>query len=68
MRQSKRKSKPAPEIVELKADDLMALDERIKAQLEDADYEMVKLLIASHRELFDLLRNKDITLARLRKM
>lgn len=63
------KTKPEPKVVELNIDDLLALDERAKIkQLEDGDYEMFRLLISSHRELLDLLRNKDTSLARLRKM
>ena len=64
-----RRPQPKPKVVELHIDDLMAIDERAKAkQFEDADYEMVRLFISSHRELLDLLKNKEISLARLRKM
>jgi len=63
------KSKHEPRVVELSLDDLLALDVRAKAgQFECGDAELVSLLIASHRELLDLLRNKEISLARLRKM
>ncbi len=63
------KPKPEPEIVEVNFDELMALDERAQArQFEGGDYETIRLLIASHHGLFELLRNKEISLARLRKM
>ena len=63
------KSKPEPQVVELNVADVIALDERAKTEeWERGDGEMVRLLIASHRELLDLLQNKEISLARLRKI
>lgn len=69
MRRPKSKSKPEPRVVELDVADLIALDEHAQAEhFEHADYQMVRLLIASQRELFELLRNQDTTLARLRRI
>jgi len=69
MRQPKSKAKSEPKVVELNIDELLALDERAKGdQFERGDGQLVRLLIASHRELFDMLRNKEISLARLRKI
>ena len=63
------KSQSEPEIVELKRDDLLELDERAQAdQFARGDGTTVHLLIGSHLELVDLLKDKEITLARLRKM
>ena len=63
------KSKQEPTVVELSIDDLLALDGRAEGeQFERGDGELVRLLIASYRELFELLKNKEITLARLRKI
>jgi len=68
-RQSKTKSKPEPRIVELNIDDLRALAERAKAeQFEHGDGKLVGLVIASLCELLDLLKKKETTLARLRRM
>ena len=65
----RRKSKPDPQIVELHADDMKGLKERAAAEAwQRGDGEIVGLLIASHSELLNLLKNKDISLARLRKM
>ena len=65
----RRKAKHEPRIVELRSDDLLALDGHAEVDhFERGDGELVKLLIASYRELLELLKNKEITLARLRKM
>ena len=65
----RRKAKHEPRIVELSSDDLLALDGHAEADhFERGDGELVKLLIASYRELWELLKNKEITLARLRKI
>ena len=65
----RRKSKPDPQIVELNAGDLKGLRERARAEAwQRGDGETVDLLIVSHCELLELLKNKDISLARLRKM
>ncbi len=65
----RRKTKTEPKVVELNVDDLAALDKRAAAeQFEHDDYETIRLLIASHRELLNLLNNKDISIARLRKI
>jgi transposase len=65
----RRQSKPEPQVVELNADDLKELKERARAEAwQRGDGEIVDLLIASHCELLELLRNKDISLARLQKM
>jgi transposase len=69
MSMRRRKAKYEPRIVELSSDDLLALDGHAEADhFERGDGELVKLLIASYRELFELLKNKEITLGRLRKM
>jgi transposase len=69
MSMGRAKSKQEPRVVELSIDDLLALDARAEAgQFERSDCDLVRLLIASHRELLDLLRNKEISLARLRKI
>ena len=69
MRRSKSKSKQEPKVVEVSSEDLRALRGRAKARELDADdCELVDLLIASYDELLELLRNKEISLARLRKM
>ena len=65
----RRRSKPDPQVVELKDDDLNGLQERAAAEAwQRGDGEIVSLLIGSHRELLDLIKNKDISLARLRKI
>ena len=65
----RHKTKHEQRIVELKIEDLLALNGHAEAdQFERGDGELVKLLIASYRELLDLLQNQEITLARLRKM
>jgi transposase len=64
-----RSSKPDPKVVELKDDDLNQLDGRAAAEAwQHGDGATVCLLIASHRELLDLIKDKNISLARLRKM
>lgn len=69
MRRQKSKSKPEPRVVELNVNDLLALAARAKTeQFECGDGELVALVIASHCELLELLRNNEITLARLRRM
>ena len=65
----RRKSKPDPQVVELNDDDLNELNERARAEAwQRGDGEIVGLVIASYSELLELLRNKDISLARLQKM
>jgi transposase len=65
----RRKSKPELQVVELNADDMKGLKERAAAEAwQRGDGEIVGLLIASHSELLELLKNKDISLARLRKI
>jgi len=65
----RRKSQPGPQIVEMNEDDLKALKERAAFEAwKRGDGEIVTLLIASHHELLSLLKNKDISLARLRKI
>jgi len=65
----RRKAKHEPRIVELSGDDLLALNEHAEVDhFEPGDGELVKLLIGSYRELLELLRNNEITLARLRKI
>jgi transposase len=69
MSMRRRKSKSEPAIVELKRDDLMELDERALAdQFARGDGPTVHLLIGSHLEMTELLKDKDLTLARLRKL
>ncbi len=65
----RRKSKPKLQVVELNADDIKGLKERARAEVwQRGDGEIVGLLIASHSGLLELLKNKDISLARLRKI
>jgi transposase len=69
MGRRKSKSKREPRVVQVSIDDLLALQGRAKAkQLDAGDCELVDLLVASYREVLDLLDSKDISLARLRKM
>ena len=69
MRRSKSKSKQEPKVVEVSSEDLRTLDARAAAgQFGCSDFELVRLMIASYGELLELLRNKKISLARLRKM
>jgi transposase len=65
----RRKSQPELQVVELHADDMKGLEERAAAEAwQRGDGKIVGLLIASHSELLALLKNKDISLARLRKI
>jgi transposase len=69
MRRSKSKSKQEPKVVEVSSEDLTALQGRTKMrQLDAGDCELVDLLITSYGELLELLRNKETSLGRLRKM
>jgi len=65
----RRKSKPDPQVVELNAGDLKGRKERAAVEAwQRGDGAIVELLIASHDELLNLVKNKDISLARLRKI
>ena len=69
MGRRKSASKQQPRVVELSADDLLALQARAKAgEVGHGDSELVYLVIGAYREVLDLLSSKDISLARLRKM
>ena len=69
MRRPKSKSKSEAQIVELTKDDLLELDNRAVAdQFARGDGSTVHLLVGSYLELVDLLKNKEITLTRLRKI
>ena len=69
MRRRKAKAKVQPRIVELNMDDVRSLASRAeREQFERGDGKLVGLVIASHCELLELLRNNEITLGRLRRM
>lgn len=65
----RRNTKQEPRVVELNIDDLQTLNVHAEADhFERGDGEFVKLLIAAYRKLVELLKNDEITLARLRKI
>ena len=69
MSRPRSKSKQEPKVVEVSSEDLRTLDARAAARHFDYDdFELVRLVIASYGGLFELLRNKETSLARLRKM
>jgi len=58
-----------PTILELKMDKLQDILQRAEAkQFEDEDYETIKVLAESYVHLTDLLKNKNTSIRRLRKM
>ena len=65
----RRKSKPDPQVIEMNGDELKGLNARAMVEAwQRGDGKIVSLLIASHDELLNLLKNSDISLARLRKI
>jgi len=60
---------PTPEIIDLDRNEFTALDERARAkQFRDDDWETARTIFAAYWQLLELLRTKDISLARLLKM
>jgi len=58
-----------PTILELQMDELEAILRRAEAkQLNDEDYEIIQALFKSYVHLTDLLKDKNTSIARLRKM
>ncbi len=58
-----------PTILELQMDELEAILRRAEAkQLDDEDYEIIQALFKSYVHLTELLKDKNTSLARLRKM
>jgi hypothetical protein len=58
-----------PTILELDMDQLDDILRRAEArQFSDEDYEIVKTLVQSYVHLTDLLKHKNTSIARLRKM
>ncbi|MCD4727228.1 MAG: transposase [Pirellulales bacterium] len=55
-------------VVELDMDELKDLLQRAEASLDEKDYETIKAVVESYTYIADLLGNKNITIARLRKM
>ncbi len=66
---SRSKTKQDPVVVEMNAGNLQGLHARSKAKdLEDGDFALICLLVEAYQELFGLLENQKISLARLRKI
>jgi len=57
-----------PTIIELDMDELKDLLERAEAALDEKDYETIKAVVESYAYIANLVGEKDITIARLRKM
>ncbi|MFQ5464077.1 MAG: IS66 family transposase, partial [Phycisphaerae bacterium] len=57
-----------PTIIELDMDELKDLLERAEAALDEKDYETIKAVVESYAYIADLVGDKNITIARLRKM
>jgi len=61
--------RPNPKIIDLDHRELAAIEQRAEVkQFLDDDYPIIRLVFASYNELLQLVKNKDISLARLRKM
>lgn len=68
-RKTKTKTKAEPKVIELSVEELAEVDKRAAVnQFQDGDCEIIRLLIASYRELLNLIENKDVNIARLRKI
>ena len=57
-----------PTIIELEMDELKDLLERAEAALDEKDYETIKAVVESYAYIANLVGEKNITIARLRKM
>ena len=57
-----------PTIIELDMDELKDLLERAEAALDEKDYETIKAVVESYAYIANLVGEKNITIARLRKM
>lgn len=57
-----------PTIIELDMDELKNLLRRAEAALDEKDYETIEALVESYAYIANLVGDKDITIARLRKM
>jgi len=57
-----------PTIIELDMDELKDLLQRAEAALDEKDYETIKAVVESYAYIADLVGDKNITIARLRKM
>ena len=65
----KAPSGPEPKVIEISMDDFRALWGRIQAQrMEPVDWEMLNLFMGSYFGLLEVLRNNEISAARLRKI
>ena len=65
----RKSSKPEPEVVELTFDELMAIIEHLRSgELEDRDRETLIMVALAYWELLGILKNKDLSLARLQKI
>jgi len=69
MGRRKPRSKPELQVVELSFDELMAIMERLETEeLKDGDCKTLAKVVLAYCQLLETLRNKDHSLARLRKL
>jgi hypothetical protein len=59
---------PATQRIEVELQDLEALLERVKAEVDEKDYELLEKFVASFAYLTGLIEDKSTTIARLRKL
>ncbi|MFQ5620166.1 MAG: hypothetical protein ACE5FR_14475, partial [Rhodospirillales bacterium] len=59
---------PEPKIIELEAEELEALLQRVEAALSQDDAETIRAVFESHARLAELLESKGMTIERLQKL
>ena len=62
------KKRTKPKVIELSAEQLQELLQRLQIVTDDKDYETVKAIFESYAYVTDLVRKKGTTIGRLRKM